>query len=121
MIKTDKRNAIFLLHEEGHSDRKIARLLDVNRKTVSKILKKVEESASDSRKGKIVIDEEILRREYKNCNGYLERLHEILTEDYEYKIGYSTLTLRVRELGLGKKTTSRSCHVEDVPGDDYVH
>lgn len=121
MIKPDKRNAIFLLHEEGHSDRKIARLVGVNRKTVSKILKKESEPASDARKGKIIIDEEILRGEYKNCNGYLERVHEILTEDYGYKIGYSTLTLRVRELGLGKKQTSRSCHVPDVPGDEQQY
>jgi IS30 family transposase len=39
MIATDKRKAIFLLHQEGMSAREIARRLGVDRDTVGKIIK----------------------------------------------------------------------------------
>jgi DNA-directed RNA polymerase specialized sigma24 family protein len=39
MIATDKRKAIFLLHQEGMSAREIARRLGVDRDTVRQIIK----------------------------------------------------------------------------------
>ena len=38
MIETDKRKAVFLLHQEGHSVREIARLLSLSRNTVRSII-----------------------------------------------------------------------------------
>ena len=38
MIETDKRKAIFLLHQEGQSVREIARLLGLSRNTVRRII-----------------------------------------------------------------------------------
>jgi len=38
MIETDKRKAVFLLHQEGHSVREIARLLSLSRNTVRTII-----------------------------------------------------------------------------------
>jgi hypothetical protein len=48
-------------------------------------------------------------------------MHERLTEDYGIAIGYSTLTRRIRELGLGKKLSKRACHVGDVPGEEMQY
>lgn len=121
MLKPDKHPVILTLYEEGKSKRHIARLLDVNVKTVRRVIAGKGRSEATFKKNKITIDEEVLRKEYKHCNGYLERLHEILTEDYDYEIGYSTLTLRVRELGLGQKTTSRCDHKPDIPGDEFQY
>jgi transposase-like protein len=38
MIETDKRKAVFLLHQEGQSVREIARLLSLSRNTVRAII-----------------------------------------------------------------------------------
>jgi len=38
MIETDKRKAVFLLHQEGQSAREIARLLGLSRNTVQAII-----------------------------------------------------------------------------------
>ena len=38
MIETDKRNAVFLLHQEGQPTREIARLLGLSRNTVRGII-----------------------------------------------------------------------------------
>ena len=39
MITTDKRKAIFLLHQEGMAEREIARKLGVSRNTVRTIIR----------------------------------------------------------------------------------
>jgi transposase-like protein len=38
MIETDKRNAVFALHQKDHSVREIARLLGLSRNTVRTII-----------------------------------------------------------------------------------
>lgn len=121
MIAPDKRDAIFTLYEAGNTKRQIARMVKVDIKTVRKALAGGPENTPVSNKRKILIDEEMLRKEYQFCNGYLERMHERLTENYGVSIGYSTLTQRVRELGLGQKSSQRAAHVPDVPGEEMQY
>ena len=54
------------------------------------------------RKDKIHVDPELLRRLYRECDGWLQRVHERLVEEEKIQISYPTLTRRVRELGLGQ-------------------
>ena len=70
MIETDKRKAVFLLHQEGQSVREIARLLGLSRNTVRPI---IEQGGAPPpprpRADKQPLDEELLRRLYQECQG----------------------------------------------------
>ena len=121
MIKPDKRAAIFTLYEAGNTKRQIAKAVKADIKTVRKALTDGPEKLSVNAKRKIVVDEELLRKEYQSCNGFIERMHEKLTEDYGLSIGYSTLTRRIRELGLGQKASKRAIHVPDEPGEEMQY
>ncbi len=70
---------------------------------------------------KTQIDPELLRSLYARCNGYVQRIHEILAEEYGIVVGYSTLTRMIRELGIGQKTDTRCHQVEDIPGEEMQH
>ena len=74
-----------------------------------------------SRRDKIRIDEDLLRRLYGECDGYVERMHEKLVEEEEIDVSYSTLTRRVREVGLGGPRKMRCDRVPDEPGVEMQH
>jgi len=98
--------------------RKIARSLRVNRGTVSEIIKEKGVMPESRRKDKIELDPELLVKLYKDCDGWVQRIHEILTEEEGIEIGYSTLTLKIRELDLGTSRNQRSDQVPDIPGEE---
>ena len=100
------------------SVRKIARNLGVNRGTVSDIIKQKGIVSESGRKDKIRLDVDLLGNLYVDCDGWVQRIHEILTEDKGIKIGYSTLTAMIRELELGQETNRRSGQVPDMPGKE---
>jgi transposase len=60
MIEADKRQAVFLLHQEGMSAREIARRLQLSRNTVRTMLKQKGEMPVRVRKDKIRIEAERL-------------------------------------------------------------
>jgi hypothetical protein len=121
MISPDKRKAIYLLYKEGMGVCEIARDLRVNRGTVSDIIKQKGVMPESTRSDKIKVDPQLLIALYKDCDGWVQRIHEILTEEKGIQIGYSTLTLRIRELGLGKSTNQRCARVADTPGEEMQH
>jgi hypothetical protein len=73
------------------------------------------------RKDKIHLDPELLRRLYQQCDGWVQRVHEILVEDEGIQVSYPTLTRAVRKLGLGKSAKARCDHVPDEPGAEMQH
>jgi transposase-like protein len=82
MIETDKRKAVFLLHQEGHSVRQIARLLSLSRNTVRIIIAQSgAPPAPQPRADKLPLAEELLRRLYQQCQGHIARMHEKLVEE----------------------------------------
>jgi len=115
MIGPDKRKAIYLLHEEGMGIRKIARQLNVSKNSVRTIIGQKGEILNSTRKDKIDIDPQLLRRLYLECDGWVQRVHEKLTEEHDIQVGYSTLTRQIRSLDLGEKN-SRCEQVPDQPG-----
>lgn len=100
----------------------IARQLRVNVKTVRAIVRRedVHEEPKE-RSDRVVIDQALMERLYHDCRGYMQRMHEILTEEHGIAIGYSTLTRLVRAQGLGMKPRERAGHVPDVPGEEMQH
>ena len=81
MISADKRAAIYQLHKEGMPEREIARSLRVNRGTVSDIIKQKGVMPQTTRSDKIQIDTQLLIKLYKDCDGWVQRIHEKLIEE----------------------------------------
>jgi transposase len=121
MIDENKRKAIFLLHNEGMGVREISRKLRVSTNTVSKIINQKGRLPEIIRKDKINIDSELIRNLHAKCDGYAQRIHEILNEEKGISIGYSTLTRTIRELGLGKPKNERCDQKPDMPGAEMQH
>ena len=122
MIDQDKRQAIYYLHKEGMSLRKIARNMGISVNTIISIVKQQGLIPEALRKDKITIDEALLKKVYQDCNGWKQRVHELLTEEYKLDIGYSTLTRMIRELDLGNSRNNKRCsQVPDQPGQEMQH
>ena len=100
MIDPDMRNAIFQLHQAGMSLREISRRLHVGRNTVRTIVKQEGKIIPKERNDKMQIDAELLERLYRECDGWIQRIHEKLVEEEKIEVGYSTLTRMLRDLGL---------------------
>jgi len=122
MIETDKRKAVFLLHQEGQPAREIARLLGLSRNTVRAIIQQGGAAPPPRpRADKRPLDEELLRRLYQECQGHIARVHEKLVEEKGVRVAYSTLTQRLRELGISDPPKARCQQVPDEPGAEMQH
>ena len=122
MIETDKRKAVFLLHQEDHSVREIARLLSLSRNTVRTIIAQGGAPPSPHpRADKQPLDEELLRRLYQECQGHIMRMYEKLVEEEGVAVAYSTLTRRLRQLGISDPPKTRCHQVPDEPGAEMQH
>lgn len=122
MIDAQKRNAIFLLHQEGMSAREISLRLHLGRNTVRRVIaqqgRALERAAKSLPAG---LDPELLRRLHLECDGYIQRVHEKLREEHGVPITYSTLTRWMRKLGLSLPPTTRCDRVPDEPGAEMQH
>lgn len=104
------------------SQREISRRLHLSRNTVAAILKQKGEIPLGPRRDKIHIEEELLRRLYAECHGWVERIHEKLVEEESLGVSYTTVLRRVHELGLGQGHEQQRCaRVPDVAGEEMQH
>ncbi len=121
MIEADMRNAIYQLHQEGMSMREISRRLHVSRSAVRAIVKQQGKITRKQRNDKLQIDSELLERLYRECDGWIQRIHEKLVEEEGIEVGYSTLTQMLRDLGLSRSQAVRCDRVPDEPGAEMQH
>jgi len=121
MIEADKRKAIYLLHLEGQGLREIARLMGSSHNTVAAIIEQKGEMPHAIRADKKRVDAELLRRLYGECEGWVQRMHEKLTEEEGVKVAYPTLTRMLRDLGISGSTKPRCDRVPDEPGAEFQH
>ncbi|MCP4255924.1 MAG: helix-turn-helix domain-containing protein [Planctomycetes bacterium] len=121
MIEADKRKAIYLLHKEGMGVREISRHMNISTNTVNTIIGQAGEVPQTTRKDKVDIDTQLVSRLYHQCDGRVQRTHEVLSEQHGINIGYSTLTRMIRELGFGKSGNQRCARVADEPGAEMQH
>jgi transposase len=121
MIEPDKRKAIFLLHQEGMSARQIAQRLRVSRPTVKTIIAQGGQMPVVVRRPKQPIDPELLQRLYNECEGWIQRVHERLVEEEKIPIKYSSLTWKLRQLGISQPKEERCDQVPDEPGAEMQH
>ena len=110
MYQTPIKQTVQQLHLAGKSNREISRILKMSRNTVKAIL---EETALDSANEPACKEErddeliELIQLLLKSCRGNLVRVHEVLAEEYQRELAYSTLTHLVRRLQLREGTTKR--------------
>lgn len=104
------------MKKNGMGIHAITRSLGISRNTVRKIIANDGEVSLLPRSDNIKPDMKVLAELYIQCSGWKERMWEKLQDEHGVKIGYSTLTRKVRELGLGQK--ARAMHVGDEPGDE---
>jgi transposase len=121
MIEADKRKAIFLLHQEGMPVREISRRMGVSHNTVEAIIAQKGEMSHTTRKDKVRIEPELLRRLYGECGGWIQRVHEKLVEEEGRPVAYPTLTRLLRELGISNSPKARCDRVPDEPGAEFQH
>jgi len=123
MINEDKRQAMHTLYNEGVPKKEIAQMLKVDPQTVRKVIAGDVKQSPKTRSDKIELDIDIVRELYQKCTGQIQRVHEILTEEYKINVGYSTLTKFIRDKCIGKAPHSIKRHhrVEDVPGEEMQH
>ena len=121
MIDPDKRSAIYQLHVEGMLLREISRRFKVSRNSVRAIIRQQGAMPHTVRKDKIQIDPDLLRRLYRECDGWIQRVHEKLVEEEGIQVSYPTLTRLLRDLELGKSRKVRCDRVPDEPGVEMQH
>ncbi len=104
------------MHKNGMGIHAITRTLGISRNSVRAILAEGGEVRLEPRADRITPDSAVLAELYKQCSGWKERMWEKLQDEHGIEIGYSTLTRKVRDLGLGQKR--RAAHVGDEPGGE---
>ncbi len=86
-----------------------------------RIVKEEGKLARRARSDKKEIDAQLLERLYRECDGWMQRIHERLVEEEGIEVGYSTLTRMLRELGLSRQQPRRCDRVADEPGVEMQH
>jgi transposase len=119
MITPQKRNAVFLLHQEGMPLREISRRLGLSRNSVRRVI--AQEGRIAARSFTPPMDPELLRQLYQECDGYVQRVFEKLQEEHGLAIKYSSLTRWLRQLGISLPAQTRCDRVPDEPGAEMQH
>jgi transposase len=121
MIEPEMRKAVYRLHQEGMGVRELSRRLKISRNTVRAIIMQKGQVPVSERADAISIDPELLKRLNEECEGYKQRVHEKLVEEEEIQVKYSTLTRKMRELGIGVPDDARCEQKPDKPGAEMQH
>jgi len=121
MIDADKRKAVFALHQQDMGVREISRRLRMGRNTVRGIIAAEGQMPQAPRSDKQLIDPELLKELYEQCDRRAQRVHEKLVEERGIEVTYSTLTRMLREEGISTPPTSRCDQKPDEPGAEMQH
>jgi transposase len=113
--------AVFLLHQEGTPIRQISRQLRLSRNAMRHVIAQSGQMPPSIRRPSLILDPELLRQLHQQCDGYAQRMMEILREEHGIAVKYSTLTRHLRELGISLVASQRCERVPDEPGAEMQH
>ena len=88
MIEQECRTTVHTLYAQGIKKKQIATMLDLDIKTIRSAINSDCDQARKQRIDSINIDDALLEKLYRECDGYIQRIHEILTEEHKVSIGY---------------------------------
>lgn len=97
----------------------LANRFKTTRKTIRKIIDDKGESKRRPRSDVIILDEELILKTLKECQGWGERTYEILSAK-GLEISYSAFMKKIREI-TKKQPKKFSTPVQDVPGAESQH
>ena len=119
MIQEPIQIAMVEMYAKGMYIREISRKLNVSRKTVRRVLRKGirTESRRTKQPNK---DLALIRQLFQNCKGNVVRLQEVLAQEHQQPIAYSTLTNWVREAHL-RAPKPRAGKYHFGPGEEMQH
>src|SRR5271163_2059207 len=100
MLIKDQHQTILELHKKGQSNRAIAKLLHVSRNTVRAVLIGGIDVPPLPKKTHWIELIPTLRETFIRCQGNAIRVQEILKEEYNTDIAYSTLTRLIQQYDL---------------------
>jgi len=120
MLNKEMRQTIITLHQSGKHKREIARLLDISRNTVKGVLKKGADIPPHSVEQQESEVAPILRELFARCLGNGVRIQEVLKEEYDLDISYSTLTRFIQRAEL-RKPIKRVGEYVFEPGKEMQH
>lgn len=115
------------LHQVGNSIREICRMLKLSRNTVRSILRQEPSPSLDDepvalcKEGREETLVELIKPIITSCRGNLVRVHEILAEEYQQALAYSTLTYLVRKFQLKEEPPKRFGEYYFEPGVEMQH
>jgi transposase len=119
MTPIEIRNAVLTLQQQGTGLRETAKLLGLSRNTVRRILR--EPAVRAARVG--ALDEAMQQRlaqVYARAGGNAVRMGQILAEEHDQQLPYSTLTRWVRQTEL-REPPKRSGEYHFEPGQEMQH
>lgn len=120
MISPVIKDNIIALYKRGCSLRDIAQTVNIAINTIRKVLKEAYNGQAENNDLSPCIDEKeiaLIKTLIVRCRGNVIRVHELLREEYDKKISYSTLTLLVRKYQLRDDKKPERCGEYDFqPG-----
>lgn len=123
MHKPPMKQTVQQLYASGKSIREISRILELSRNTVRAILQKNDSENQGGYTTKPSEQEwiELIKPLLASCKGNLVRVHEMLAEEHQKKIPYSTLTYLVRKYQLREPPSQRVGEYVFKPGVEMQH
>ena len=119
MIPYELRQAILTLKRQGRPLREISRSLKLSRNTVRRVLRQPDSKPSRQAPEHPGIDQ-LLPELYRRCQGNGVRIHEILKDEHQIEVPYSTLTRLIREHDL-RTPKKRSGTYRFGPAQEMQH
>lgn len=121
MLDQTTRSAILRLRDEGHGARTIARLLDISRGAVKRVLAQGTEEVPRLERAELAepYRAEILAL-YTSCKGNLIRVHEEICAQGA-KLSYPALTAFCRRQGIGHEPAEPAGQYTFEPGQEMQH
>jgi len=121
MLDQAKRSAILLLKDQGHATRAIARVLDISRASVRRVLAAgTVEVPEFARASKVEPHREEILAELQGCKGNLRRVHEKLI-DAGAELSYQALTEFCRRNGIGRAPRQPSGEYHFALAEEMQH
>lgn len=120
MLTPALRQTIVCLYQSGKSGRTIAKLLNVSRNTIKKVLQQGVELPVATKEASESEITPILRAVFGRCLGNAVRVQEVLKEEYQLSIAYSTLTRLIQNTQL-REPMQRVGDYDLKPGEEMQH
>ncbi|HEY2633688.1 MAG TPA: hypothetical protein VGI51_03160 [Steroidobacteraceae bacterium] len=117
MIPTEIRTSVRTLQAQGRSLREISRLLKLSRNTVRRILREGDVAAMPSA---AAAPPAMLEDAFARAHGNVARVQQLLANESELKVPYSTLTRWIRDAGL-RHPPRRAGEYHFAPGEEMQH